>query len=96
MAESSLNKVATFTGNIWKIITGLVGVITIVAYAVIEYEQIKQNKDEIEILNDRVTKQYGRHSENIEQLELKIEQLEKEIELHLIDAAYQKGKYQSE
>lgn len=95
MPEKALNNVVSFTSSIWKVGSAVVALIGLIASGVIAYEQIHRNKADVQTLNERVTKQYSRHSESIELLEKKIEELERELEAHKVEYYYTKGKLES-
>lgn len=103
MAEETVNRVAKFFESTRSIVT-MIGVAIVLVYegAVIyldvksanaEIEIIKSTfKKEVELINERAEKRYNRAMEVAGDLKKQNDQLEDELEKHLIDDAYNRGK----
>lgn len=103
MPQETVNKLAKFFDS-WKAILTVVGGLIVLVYqgAVIyldvedskkEMEIVKTEfKKEVELINERAEKRYNRAMEVAGDLKKENDELERELEKHLIEDAYQRGK----
>ena len=103
MPEETIKRISTFADSWWKILS-LLGAIVLIIYEIsmvwlkisqteAELKTLKEEiKKEFQIRDERSDKRYDRATIMYEELKNDQLNLESELEEHLIDAAYQKGK----
>lgn len=103
MPEQAIKKVSSIIESSWKMLS-IVGAIVVLVYEISvvwikidstdkELQQLKEEiKKEFDIRDDRSDKRYQRAVEMYEELKREGIKLEDELEKHLIEDAYERGK----
>lgn len=103
MPEETISKLAKFFDS-WKAILTVIGGLVLLVYqGAVIYLDVEATKTElkivktefnkeVELINDRAEKRYNRAMEVAGELKKQNDQLEDELEKHLIEDAYNRGK----